>query len=123
MLPFLGDGPANSCCWNCIYPGFCRQFGRALKGLKVEKQLSVPAQARRSGAGINQARRRRPSAETKRIGRWASNKSVVKGGLHAHLRHSAMLHTLTQQVAAEYGELRFGELVLGQMRGRQLPMP
>ena len=62
-------------------------------------------------------------AETKKRGRWASDKSVVRYERHARLGHSAKLLTPTQQVTADFAELHFGELVLGQMHARRLPMP
>ena len=62
-------------------------------------------------------------AETKKRGRWASDKSVVRYERHARLGHSARLLTPTQLVTADFAELHFGELVLGQMPKRRLPMP
>ena len=123
VRPFLADGPADSCCWNFTYPDFCRQFRLALKELRMEKQQIVPYQARHSGAAIDQARRLRPLAETKKRGRWASDKSVVRYERHARLGHSARLLTPTQRVTVDFAELHFGELVLGQMHARRLPMP
>ena len=122
-LPLLADGPGNSYCWNFTYPDFCRQFRLALKELKMEKQQSVPYQARHSEAAIDPARRLRPSADTKKRCRWASDKSVVRYERHARLGHSAKLLTPTQLVIADFAELHFEELVLGQMHEKRLPMP